>query len=259
MRFVLSLALLGLVVAHSPARDDEADEARRRAEIQKEVAELQARIAKLSAELAKLQPPPEAPKREAAFQGMIGSWVFKPEEGFLVEWSEAVPGAVRSQRVIQQRVVRLRKDTQVMYSDKQPAKPSDLMWGQCVSVRARVINPADPWKMEADVIVIEKAARRIVEGKDAKEVAKQVDFAKEYLVVSRIEGVADDELWFSVTHDKDGPLVHFTFVPGTAKGPDGHILLRIHAIAKDARVADGAGAKKITSVEELAKALRDAK
>jgi hypothetical protein len=256
MRFVLSLALLGLVIAQSPARDDEADKARRRAEIQKEIDELQGKIAKLSAELAKLQPAP-AVSREAAFQGMISTWAIKPEEGFLVGWNEAVPASVRSERVVEQRIVRLRKDTQVRYSDKQPAKPSDLKFGQCVNVRGKV-DLADPLKVEADVIVIEKAARRIAEGKDAKEVAKQVNFAKEYLVVSRIEGVADDELWFAVTHDKDGPLVHFTFVPGRAKGPDGHILFRIHAISKEARIAGGAGAKKITSVEELAKALRDA-
>jgi hypothetical protein len=50
--------------------------------------------------------------------------------------------------------------------------------------------------------------------------------------------------------------VKFTFHPGHAKGPDGHILTSLFAIAKDTRVTGYADGKKITTPEELAKALR---
>jgi hypothetical protein len=75
----------------------------------------------------------------------------------------------------------------------------------------------------------------------------------------RIKGVADDRLSFSVTRDKDGPLVHFTFHAGAAKGPDGHLLTVSYAISKGVRISGYADGKKITSVEELGNVLRDTK
>jgi hypothetical protein len=49
-------------------------------------------------------------------------------------------------------------------------------------------KPTRPAKFEADVVFIEKSAREIVGAKDAAAIAREVDFATEYLVLYRWTG-----------------------------------------------------------------------
>jgi hypothetical protein len=237
----------------APKPDPNPEQTKRIAEVQKEIGELRARLATLSAELARLQPAPERRPPKVSFQGTITRLNDKTEPGFLLEWREAPRGHPKW------KIILLQNDTQILYSDDRAAKPSDLKSGLHVNVCATIANPSDAERAEADVVVIERAARWIPEEKDANEIAKQVDFASEYLLWFRIEGVADDDLPFTVSRDRDGVVVHFTFYRGIAKGPDGHILSRFFAIANDARVTGYAAGTKITSAKELAKALQERK
>jgi hypothetical protein len=262
MRYVLSLfaslAVLVLSVGAGTAQNDEPDRLKRAAQIQKEIVEAQKRTEQLHKELvlrveqvqkemAELQKRTEQLHNELVVltgtQGTIRKLVF---DGFVLDRD---PGLCYVPD----------KDTRIVFSDGQKAKVSDLKLGTHVSVQAneQKVKASDPGQVTALVIVIDKAVRQIfIEGQDATAIAKQVDFTKEYLFLSRIEGVADDRVSVTVSRDKDVPVVHFTFHPGHAKGPDGHILTSLFAISKDARVTGFADGKKITSAEELAKALR---
>ena len=232
----LSVSLAVLVLSGVPSaaqKDDEPDRLKRAEQIQKEIAALQKRIEQLQNELASTAVP----------QGTITRLVFN---GFVLDQE---PGLCYVPD----------KDTRIVFVDGQKAKMSDLKLGTHVSVQAdeQKVKASDPGQVAARVIVIEKAVRQLfTSGQDADEIAKQVDFTKEYLVLSRIKGVADDRVSVMVSRDKDGPVLRFTYHRGIAKGPDGHILTTLYAISKDARVAEWVEGKKIESAEELSKALR---
>ena len=209
MRF-LSPAFIALTVlvgiGQSPAqKDDAADRQKRLAEISKEIQELQAKIGKLTAEAARLQ---EAAKPALSpFQGIITALGVSS----VLREGRSVPcQAVQ----IDGRFLLVHTDTQIRYSDQQKAKPSDLKVGQFVKIRAKLVDPNPPI---AEVVVIEKAVREISLLSDLGGIAKQVDFAREFLLLVQWTGSPEDTLTLAFEEGKAGPVVDFTFQPGSAR------------------------------------------
>lgn len=94
------------------------------------------------------------------------------------------------------------------------------------------------------------------------QIAKQVSFATEYLLLFQWTGAGDDKLSFAVDKAKDGPVVVFSFTPGKFKNKKGHV--QIYAILKNASWRSPENKRvpeptKINSAEELAKCFPDAK
>ncbi len=153
MRFVLflfiSLMIFGLSIGQSPAqKNDDAEKSKRIAQIEKEITELQEKIAKLTAELAKLRPVAEKSARgkDVVVKGTITK-VEPP--GFWLKQNEINPPILFV----------LLKDSEIMYSDKQKAKPSDLKAAQRVSVHSNANELAlkkYPQSGSAFVVIIEK-------------------------------------------------------------------------------------------------------
>ncbi|MCE9532306.1 MAG: hypothetical protein K8T89_14470 [Planctomycetes bacterium] len=250
MRFAFtlftSLTLLGLSTGRCIAQNRAVpDIEKRQAEIQKEIEDLQRRIKVLQAELG-------GHRGGGLFtKGIIQELIFN---GVVLDRAEGLCYVAN-------------KNTQIIYSDGEKATTADLKIGKRVSVWANdnlraLSNPA---QAAAFTIIIEKEkpviAREIPVGRDADEIFKHVDFAKEYLAFCRMEDDAGGSKFsFKVSSDKDGPIVDITYHRSSAKGPDGHVTTNIFVIAKNARITGHQGVvKKITSVEELAKALQGTK
>jgi WD40 repeat protein len=106
---LISLAVLALLIAPSPAqKDEEAEREKRLAELQKEIAELQARLARLTAEAATLQQRLQgqlkrikpADASAAKLHGVVRDLRFSPDERTLLcaNWSPRMVGEFRQRR-----------------------------------------------------------------------------------------------------------------------------------------------------------------
>jgi hypothetical protein len=154
MRFVLclfiSLTVFSLIIGESPAqKNDDVEKAKRIAQIEKELAELQEKIATLRAELAKLQPAEEKPLRTIKLVVVKGIITKMEPTGFWLKQNEINPPILFV----------LHKDSQIMYSDKQKAKPSDLKIALRVSVHSdtsELARKKEPQSGGAYVVIIEK-------------------------------------------------------------------------------------------------------
>jgi hypothetical protein len=104
----------------------------------------------------------------------------------------------------------------------------------------------------------EKPAARALEAAPAEEVAKKVNFDKEYVLLFRWTGGATDKLTFEVTGEKNGRDVVFRFTPGKDKGKKTHT--RLFAVAESVpyRLVEAGNTgrvkepKKITTAKGLA-------
>jgi hypothetical protein len=223
---------------------------------QKEIAELQAQVRKRAAEFAALWETGKPWPQVTAVEGSVVQLVTGED---MPKAMGVVPGEPRNGVGIS-----FTKDTRVYYSDNKPAKLSDLKVGQLVTVGVRVVEPTQPTKFDADVVFMEKSAREIVGARDAAAIAREVDFATEYLVLYRWTGwggYAEDRVWLTVKEEQEGPVVQIHLVRPKQKA--GMALVkqvpesRLYVIAKNARVSGapllGEGTK-ITNAEELAKA-----
>jgi hypothetical protein len=223
---------------------------------QKETAELQARVRKLAAEFATLRETGLPPPLVTAVEGAVGH--LDAGEG-LPRAMNVVPG-----EPIYGVPISLTKNTKVYYSDNKAGNLSDLKVGQLVTVGVRMVEPAQSAKFGADVVFIEKSVREIVGAKDAAAIAKEVDFATEYLVLYRWtgwSGYAQDRVWFTVKGTKDGPFVEIHLVRPKKKAGMAKVFeqpeSRLYVITKNARVSGGpllGDGTKITNAKELAKA-----
>jgi hypothetical protein len=223
---------------------------------QKEIAELQAQVSKLAAEFAVLWETGKPWPQVTAVEGSV-------------VWFDAGKGMPRAMSVVPGEPghgvgIFFTKDTKVYYSDNKPAKLSDLKVGQLVRIGVRVVDPTQPAKFEADVVFIEKSVREIVGAKDMAAIAKEVDFATEYLMLYRWtgwSGYAEDRVWFTVKEGKEGPVVEIHLVRPKQKAGMAKVVeqpeSRLYVIAKNARASEspllGKGTK-ITNAKELAKA-----
>jgi hypothetical protein len=257
MRFVLpvvvSLALFALFVGPSAAqKNDEVDKTKRIAQIEKELAELQEKIAKLKAELAQLQPVTGKipPGKHVVVRGTIT----KMEQGRF--W---LTSGINSSILFI-----LREDSQIMYSDNDKANPSDLKVGQSVRVHSRQEElglKKEPQSGFAYVVIIEKeqVIREIIlkEGEGyPQQIAKQVDFSKEYILRFGWTGANDDRLFFRID-EAAFPIVVFDLTRGKDKQETAHV--RVFAVTKNGgwSIAERERVPlptRINSVEELAKA-----
>ena len=129
---------------------------------------------------------------------------------------------------------------------------------------ARIVERQGREAVNANGIVIEKAVRRIYEGNPG-DVAKQVDFTKELVLLYRVKSrLADDELMLTVLPYEKVPQVLISFRPAMPRGPlenlrvrgGSEILCRMYAIRQDALVKADVQGTKITSAEELTKVLQ---
>ena len=140
-----------------------------------------------------------------------------------------------------------------------------LVGGTKISTAEELSKALTKEPLAAELAKLQSAiVRPIVAGKDAAEIAKQVDFAKEYLVLFRWKGFGQDGVSFTVKEEKDGPVVVFIHIedPRLDSGAEIKLTLgprsNIFAIAKNARFTGGPSeGTKITSAEELAKALAE--
>jgi hypothetical protein len=228
--FVFSLVtLFALAIGPGAARQGDEAAKKRQAENQKEIGELQARIRKLAAESAVSGVGGPDPV------GMEGSILLMVADDKAPAAFYVLPRANH---------VAVRQDTKIFYSDNRKANLSDLRAGQLVAIGGKVVENSQPPKVEADVIFIETSAREIIDAKDAGAIAKQVDFATEYLLLCRWtgwSGYAHDRLSFTVEQDKDGPVVVFRFCRPVRQAGMAKVTLqseeRLYVIAKNARVA----------------------
>jgi hypothetical protein len=240
--------------AAQPARDPA--EKKPQPQTQKEIADLQTRVRKLAAEFAALRAMGTPPPRVTAVEGSVG----------LVDAAEGMPRAINvvPGEPIYGVPISLTKDTRVYYTDNMPAKLADLKVGQLVTVGARMVDPAQSAKFEADAVFIEKSVREIVGAKDAAAIAKEVDFATEYLVLYRWtgwSGYAQERVWFTVKETKDGPFVAVHLVRPKKKAGMAEVFeqpeTRLYVVAKNARMSGGpllGEGTKITNAKELSKA-----
>jgi hypothetical protein len=154
MRFVFSLVItltiFGLLSGQSPAqKNDDAAKSKRIAQIDRELAELREKIATLTAELARLRPVAEKPLRGMRVVVVKGTITKIDPAGFWLKQNEINPPILFV----------LLKDSQIMYSDKQKAKPSDLKVAQRVSVHSSLDELArkkEPQSGSAYKVIIEK-------------------------------------------------------------------------------------------------------
>src|SRR5262249_11796963 len=147
-------------------------------------------------------------------------------------------------------------------------KLSDLKPGQVVSVGARVLELSQTPKIEADLIFIDRRVRELFDASDAAAIAREVDFASEYLVFFRWtgwSGYARDRLSFTVKEQQGGPVVVCQFTRPDRKAGMAKVVQvaesRLYVFARNVRHSGGppGDAVKITSPEELAKAFPAAK
>jgi hypothetical protein len=154
MRFVvslvISLTIFGLLIGESPAqKNDDAEKSKRIAQIEKELAELQEKIAALTAELAKLRPVEEKPLHGMKPVVVKGTITKMDPAGFWLKQNEINPPILFV----------LLKDSQIMHSDKQKAKPSDLKVAQRVNVHSCLVElglKKEPQSGNAYKVIIEK-------------------------------------------------------------------------------------------------------
>jgi hypothetical protein len=154
MRFVLSLAvfltILGLLSGQSSAqKSDDAEKAKRIAQIEKEIAELEVKITTLKAELAKLRPVEKTPLGGIRVVVVKGTITKMDSAGFWLKQNEINPPILFV----------LLKDSEIMYSDKQKATPADLKVAQQVSVhtsRDELALKKEPQSGSAYKVIIEK-------------------------------------------------------------------------------------------------------
>jgi hypothetical protein len=251
-----ALTFLFLSSGPSVARQaGDSAEKKPRPQTQKEIAELQARVRKLAAEFAALRASGTPPPQVTAVAGSVVQ--LDAGEG-MPKAMGVVPGEPRYGVPIS-----FTKHTKAYSSDNKPAKLSDLKVGQLATVGVRMVEPTQPAKFEADVVFIEKGAREIVGVRDPAAIAREVDFATEYLVLYRWtgwSGYAQDRVWFTVKETKDGPVVEVHLVRPQQKAGMAKVVeqpeSRLYVIAKNAPVSGGPLGKgtKITNAEELAKA-----
>jgi multidrug resistance efflux pump len=154
MRFVVTLMLFltifTLLNGESPAqKNDDAEKAKRIAQIEKELAELQERVATLTAELAKLRAVEANPLRGIRVVVVKGTITKMDPAGFWLKQNEINPPILFI----------LVKESEIMYSDNQKAKPSDLKVAQRVSVHSSMDELArkkEPQSGGAYKVIIEK-------------------------------------------------------------------------------------------------------
>jgi len=154
MRFVsclvISLTIFGVPIGQSSAqKNDDAEKSKRIAQIEKELAELQEKIATLTAELAKLRPVQKKPLRGMRVVVVKGTITKMDPAGFWLKQNKINPPILFV----------LLKESQIMYSDKQKAKPSDLKVAQQVSVHSSLDELArkkEPQSGNAYKVIIEK-------------------------------------------------------------------------------------------------------
>ena len=147
---VISLISFGLLIGQSPAqKNGDVEKSKRIAQIEKELAELQEKIAALTAELAKLRPVEEKPLRSMRVVVVKGTITKMDPAGFWLKQNEINPPILFI----------LLKDSQIMYSDKQKANPSDLKVAQRVTVHSSLDELArkkEPQSGGAYKVIIEK-------------------------------------------------------------------------------------------------------
>jgi hypothetical protein len=189
--------------------------------------------------------------------GVEGSVVQVVAEGGTPKLIGVVPGEPMSGVPVS-----LTKNNKIYYSDNKPAKLSDLKPGQLVRAGVRVVEWTQPPTMKADAVFIEKSVREIIDPKDAAEVAKEVDFATQYLLLYRWtgwSGYAQDRVWFTVMEEKGQPVVALHLVRPERKAGMAKVVqqpeTRWYAVAKNARVVGGplGDGTKITNAGELTK------
>jgi hypothetical protein len=169
-------------------------------------------------------------------------------------------------------VFHLTDKTRLIDSAGQSAAAADLKVGQRVSVYyGGGLAESKPPQGTANLIIIEsgrtdartpdgKVRELLGRGTSARraEIARQIDFSREYVLYFHWVGAGDDALTFTT---ETGPLVVFTFTPGKFKNKVRHE--RVFALPKVARwrlvetfqSSRTPAATKISTAAELARTL----
>jgi hypothetical protein len=155
--FVAAFVPLFILLAPPSAahEKEDGDKAKRIAEIEKEIAELQARIGKLAAELGMLRPAP----KPAAQPRQRGDTVLHATIVKLIQSKNQTTGFYLDATPPEGIMIYLRKDTEIMFSDKAKAGVADLKAGQAVAVRidrSALAAKGEPPRAYAYVVVISK-------------------------------------------------------------------------------------------------------